>query len=40
MLRYMKENHREWLDTYMSSKKNEVAAYSSLMRLCQRFGHR
>lgn len=40
MLRYMKEHQRTWLDAYMASKKNDVAAYSSLMRLCQRFAHR
>ena len=36
----MKEHHAEWLDEYLAAKSTEENAFSSLMRLCQRFSHR
>ncbi|KAF0723002.1 hypothetical protein Ae201684P_015884 [Aphanomyces euteiches] len=37
LITFMKLHHREWLDDYLHAKKDDVAAYQSLMRLCQRF---
>ncbi|RHY27050.1 hypothetical protein DYB32_007085 [Aphanomyces invadans] len=40
LITFIKTHHKEWLDQYLATKKNDDRAYHSLLKLCQRFSTR
>ncbi|KAE8960830.1 hypothetical protein PR001_g30250 [Phytophthora rubi] len=40
MASYVRDEHSEWLEGYISGKKDAFTAYQSLLRLLRRFAYR
>ncbi|TDH74160.1 hypothetical protein CCR75_008259 [Bremia lactucae] len=40
MMNFIRQNHQQWLESYMASKKSPESGHAALARLCQRFVER